>query len=134
MKGIEDAIVELCGLSESTETNANPLRHHEQLNPTSDPSTSELIDLTVDDEDISTRSVPLDTSHEASSSSSTTETTTTVDDPLMIFAEDESRASTAELLACLNVDELKDLARTMKLPSTLMNVNEHLLAVYSWPY
>ncbi|KLO19274.1 hypothetical protein SCHPADRAFT_924671 [Schizopora paradoxa] len=38
---------------------------------------------------------------------------------LMIFAEDETNASMPELLECLNVDELKEVARTMKLSSNL---------------
>lgn len=45
---------------------------------------------------------------------------------LMIFAEDETKASMPELLECLNVDELKEIARIMKLSSTLNTVCEHL--------
>ena len=41
---------------------------------------------------------------------------------LMIFAEDETNASMAELLECLNVDELKEVARTMKLSNSLTTV------------
>lgn len=43
---------------------------------------------------------------------------------LMIFAEDETKASMSELLECLNVDELKEIARTMKLSSNLATVSE----------
>ncbi len=46
---------------------------------------------------------------------------------LMIFAEDETKASMPELLECLNVDELKEVARTMKLPTNLVTVSEVLL-------
>lgn len=46
---------------------------------------------------------------------------------LMIFAEDETNASMPELLECLNVDELKEVARTMKLSSNLTTVRELVL-------
>ena len=38
------------------------------------------------------------------------------------YAEDETKASIPDLLSCLNVDELKSLARTLKLSSILTTV------------
>ena len=121
-EGIVEAMKELCGaLGSGTNSRKSISAKSSQA---SSQSLKGVIDLMSDDEDHiilpgAETSTPSVSSQRhappipASSSGSGL---------LDHYAEDESRASLSELLKCLNVDELKSLAKTLKLSNTLTTV------------
>lgn len=127
--GILLAIEELCGKLGSEMKDSPPsslqcspkLRRPLALNQRNE----DTIDLISDEETTNTneqlraRSLSAQP-NEASASQSTNRNT------LDYYAEDENRASLQELLKCLTVEELKAIARTLKLPNGLTTVSSDI--------
>ena len=128
--GILLAIEELCGKlgSGSKDNPPVPLRASPEIRrPLAlNQCKKETIDLLSDDEiasdEVHSQERCLCTQpNEASSSQQTNQ------NALNYYAEDESGANLQELLKCLTVEELKAVARTLKLPNGLVTVS---LSVY----
>ena len=132
--GMVDAMRELCGtlgscdksqLSEPSGVSCASSQSERALN------FENLVDLVSDDEDkiILPMSIPSSTkSLKSSSVQSDPGAKTTKSEKkglLEYYAEDESRASLPELLKCLTVEELKNLAKTLKLPNVLTTVRQN---------
>lgn len=115
-QGIQEAIVELCKFPNYKPSASNPPRG-KSVPPTDKASQrdTEIIDLTLDSEDeepVAGPSRPSTLKHTASEPISMSSQST---EKPSIFAVDESHATLDELVSCLNVDELKSIARLMKI-------------------
>lgn len=95
----------------------------------------EIIDLTLDDDEEEEKKTPEPTQSPISdqSSSVTLDTTSidlTMDQPteghieldLTFLAEDNASAELTDLIGCLSVEELKQIAKIMKIPKPNLNV------------
>ncbi|EJD02252.1 uncharacterized protein FOMMEDRAFT_147288 [Fomitiporia mediterranea MF3/22] len=135
-EGIVEAMKELCGtLCSNASSQKSALSDLPRSKPrrSSSNKDAEVIDLVSDDEEEESISTNANISPTADTSLSDQNRipaeSAKVSDPspkndssrslLDYYAEDESHASLSDLLKCLTVEELKGLARTLKLPSTL---------------
>ena len=93
--GIQDAMAELCCLAKEQ---PDLPRSTQKSSSYCDPV---VIDLTLDEDDPPEQNRQMDGISDA-------------DETLEVFAEDESRATLDELVSCLDVEELKNMSKTMK--------------------
>lgn len=146
--GVLEAMNELSG-SLSKLTSATPSAATQTKTPSNNSAKAadiEIIDLTLDvdgdDKDCSIVSGPSNTIILASATQSFTPSkldtvsqstyTASVGKGLLdFFAEDESAATLPELLKCLTVEELKSLAKTMKLSNALTTVSFSIVFLMS---
>ncbi|KAL5511287.1 hypothetical protein ACEPAH_4503 [Sanghuangporus vaninii] len=124
MEGIMEAVKELCGTLGSGPDSQKSTSPKSSQSSKRSLKTRNVIDLISDDED----HIILPEA-EASTDPSLSQAYSNVSGSkpgffgsglLDYYAEDESRASLSELLKCLNVDELKSLAKTLKLSNALV--------------
>ena len=136
--GIFEAMKELCGSLSTKDAPTSTADVPTQASPLSIKRTkisqTEIIDLTMDEDQESeesgmhSNSILLASAMQTPENSiSSSENNTSLLDQKMrlfdFFAEDESAASLPELLKCLTVDELKTIAKSMKLSNTLTTVS-----------
>lgn len=132
-EGIPDAIAELCQRPQlqppsssdvvaeiKVEIKEEPILAN--LAPPEDckPNPVEVIDLTLDSDDEAERErQPLAGPSHIQTSTPPPPTTTTAEPDYSFFAEDAESASLRELMECLRVEELKALAKQVKVKRTL---------------
>ena len=134
---------ELCGSLSTKDAPTSTADVPTQVSPLSIKrakiSQTEIIDLTMDEDQeneesgMHSNSILLASAMQtpensiSSSENNTQESSPSLLDQKMrlfdFFAEDESAASLPELLKCLTVDELKAIAKSMKLSNTLTTVS-----------
>lgn len=118
-QGIQDAIAELCQFSNCEASESN--RPHSSSEPSSSFKASqagvEVIDLTMDSDDelpvAGPSRLPLPPMKQ--SKSDLTPVSSQSSETPSVFAQDESHATLDELVSCLRMDELKMIARMMKI-------------------
>jgi Fanconi-associated nuclease 1 len=122
-QGIKDAIVELCTFPNyEASKDESSLPSSSSAPPSRKPSQADtaVIDLTLDSDEEMEQPVPSSSrtppalEHSKSDPTPTILSSQSTATP-SIFAQDESHATLDELVSCLNVDELKSIARMMKI-------------------
>ena len=118
-ENIKVALDTLCAAA-NQHPNKEPVVKHEER---------EIIDLTLDDtelQDAVGQPVTLPHYHNTEAGPSSIKIEDTLQEPcgdLSFFAQDHSHAELPELLECLTLDELKELAKDMKVKKSGCNVS-----------
>ncbi|KAL5489948.1 hypothetical protein ACEPAI_4780 [Sanghuangporus weigelae] len=125
MEGIMEAMKELCGILGSGTDSQKSMSPKSSQSSKRSLKTRNVVDLISDDEDhiiLPEAEASIDSTFSQAyySNISGTKSGSFCIGLLDYCAEDESHASLSELLKCLNVDELKSLAKTLKLSNALV--------------
>ncbi|KAF8742832.1 hypothetical protein RHS02_02904, partial [Rhizoctonia solani] len=90
---------------------------------------TDVIDLTLDSDDEDTCAPTLNTSGNPASGDGASALTTRVEPPpeSIVFLEDTSAATPAQLLECLNIEELKLMGKRLKIPSKSKSTRDDLV-------
>ncbi|ELU45741.1 coiled-coil domain-containing protein MTMR15 [Rhizoctonia solani AG-1 IA] len=90
---------------------------------------TDVIDLTLDSDDEDTCAPTLNTSGNPASGDGASALTTRVEPPpeSVVFLEDTSAATPAQLLECLNIEELKLMGKRLKIPSKSKSTRDDLV-------